>query len=537
MTPRGNEPTHQRSSRAVWFCLALVLAVTAWVRLGLIDVPLERDEGEYAYVAQRMLAGEAPYAGAYTLKWPGTHAAYAVSMLCFGESPGGIRSGLLLVNAATLALVFGLTRRHAGSWAGVAAALVYAALSTHSAVLGQAGHATHYVVFCALAALAVTPRESAGAPAWRHLLAGVLLGGAILMKQTGLFFAAFGVAWPLLETTSDRGVRLRGTGLRALGVLLPIAATFGLLAALGVFETFWFWTVTYAREYATTTVSPEAALANLRMAASTVLSPALPLWALALLGLVSVLLDPARRTSRAWVLGLVLVSLLALLPGLQFRRHYFVLLLPVAALLTGAGLSSVASRIPGRAGALVATLLLLAAVGVTTHADRAFLWSDSPVATSRALYGTNPFPEAELIAREIAVRSAPDEELVVFGSEPEIPFLARRRSATGFLYVYGLMEEHPYAAQMQRDMIAEVEAAAPAFAVFVETPSSWLQRPESDEHIRTWMREWLNANYVWIGAVEVLSPTETRSYWDDDTLDYKPRSPNYSLVFRRRDGQ
>ena len=198
------------AARAAWACLILVLAATAALRIGLLDIPLERDEGEYAYVAQRMLAGEAPYAGAYTLKWPGTHAAYAASMALFGESLRGVRLGFLLVNLATLGLLFALARRLAGPWTGVAAALIYAALSTHSGVLGQAGHATHYVVFCALAALALTPQDPGRAGPGRHLLAGALLGCAVLMKQTGLFFAVFGVVVPLLQPSTGSAPRPRG---------------------------------------------------------------------------------------------------------------------------------------------------------------------------------------------------------------------------------------------------------------------------------------------------------------------------------------
>ena len=535
MTSEGTLPPERTLPAGVLFGLVLVLASTAWLRLGLLDVPLERDEGEYAYVAQRMLAGEAPYGGAYTLKWPGTHAAYAVCMSVFGESLRGIRLGFLVLHAATILLVFALARRHAEAWAAVGGAALYAALSTNSALLGQAAHATHFVVFAALVALVLTPRDPLAAPAWRHIAAGLLLGAAVLAKQTGLFLALFGVLVPWLVRAGDptSGERWRATGLRAAGAAVIVAATFGLLAAAGVFDRFWFWTVTYAREYATT-MPAEAALANLERATEVVLKPTWALWALAAIGLVATTFDRAAARSRLWVLGLTLACVLALLPGLHFRRHYFVLLLPAAAVLSSVGLATLARLVPGRTGGLVAGALLVAGVAVTVAGDRTFRDDLSPTAISRALYGTNPFPEAELIAAELRERSAPGDEVVVFGSEPELPFLAGLRSATGFLYVYGLMEAHPFASEMQRDMIAEVEAASPAFAVFVETPSSWLQREESDTHLRDWMKPWIDANYTYIGAVEVLSPTETRSYWDERTPEFKPRSPNFVLVFQRR---
>src|SRR5256885_15075099 len=44
----------------LWVLLAVVLATTL-VRLPLLNIPFERDEGEYAYIAWRMDYGEVPY--------------------------------------------------------------------------------------------------------------------------------------------------------------------------------------------------------------------------------------------------------------------------------------------------------------------------------------------------------------------------------------------------------------------------------------------------------------------------------------------
>lgn len=76
-----------------------------------MDVPLERDEGEYAYAGQLILQGVPPYRLAYNMKLPGTYAAYAGIMAVFGQTVRGIHLGLLLVNLAAAALLFLLGRR------------------------------------------------------------------------------------------------------------------------------------------------------------------------------------------------------------------------------------------------------------------------------------------------------------------------------------------------------------------------------------------------------------------------------------------
>jgi hypothetical protein len=54
-----------------------ILVVTALLRIRLLGVPLERDEGEYAYVGQLILQREVPYLAARNMKLPGVYYAYA----------------------------------------------------------------------------------------------------------------------------------------------------------------------------------------------------------------------------------------------------------------------------------------------------------------------------------------------------------------------------------------------------------------------------------------------------------------------------
>ena len=194
------EPAEQRG-RPRWIAFALVglvLLLFAGIRWRVREMPLERDEGEYAYAGQLILQGVPPYELAYNMKLPGTYLAYAAILGGFGETPAGIHLGLLLVNGSATILMFFLARRLYGDLAGVTAAASYALLSTSEAVLGLAGHATHFVVLMALAGLLflLAARESKSLKL--YFAAGLCMGLAFLMKQPGLVFVIFGaqeVAW------------------------------------------------------------------------------------------------------------------------------------------------------------------------------------------------------------------------------------------------------------------------------------------------------------------------------------------------------
>jgi hypothetical protein len=95
---------------------------------------------------------------------------------------------------------------------------------------------------------------------------------------------------------------------------------------------------------------------------------------------------------------------------------------------------------------------------------------------ARDLVGALEAAEAQEVARVVSQLTRPDERVLVLGSEPEICFYARRRSATGFIYMYSLMEEHEHAAELRRRMMREVDERAPDVIVYVAVPGSWARR-------------------------------------------------------------
>jgi hypothetical protein len=87
----------KKAKKIDYYLIALgaVIIFISFIRLRLINVPLERDEGEYAYFGKLILDGIAPYKEAYNMKLPGTYAMYALIMEFFGRNIYGIHLGLL----------------------------------------------------------------------------------------------------------------------------------------------------------------------------------------------------------------------------------------------------------------------------------------------------------------------------------------------------------------------------------------------------------------------------------------------------------
>ena len=103
----------------------------------------------------------------------------------------------------------------------------------------------------------------------------------------------------------------------------------------------------------------------------------------------------------------------------------------------------------------------------------------------------------------------------MLGSEPQLFFYAHRRSATGYIYTYGLMESQPYAHTMQEEMIKQITEAHPAYVVAADIWTSWLPQPKSDKTVLKWMEPYLQAHYELVGLVEIPGDTPTEYSWDE----------------------
>jgi hypothetical protein len=516
--------------------LAVVLLFAAGVRARLLDVPLERDEGEYAYMAQLILDGVPPYTQAFNMKLPGIYAAYAVVLGIFGQTDSGIHHGLLLINSVTIVLLFLLARTWLDPPAALAAAASFALLSMGQSVQGVFANAEHFVLPFAIGGLWVLRRRPLNGARPRSLfLAGLLLGAGVLMKQHGAAFAAFGVLLVLAPHAVWR-VRLRRASIVVAGVFAPYVVTCLILAATGAFGAFWFWTMEYARAYSSQL--PFAAAPVMFRASAAGIAAASPLvWMLAATGFVALRIDPRLRPQTGGVVAFAAISFLAICPGFFFRPHYFVLTLPAASLLVGATVQAAGSLVARRgsvfAAHAVAALLVIVAAGDALVRQGDFLLRMSPLEASRDTYGANPFPESIEIARYIRENSEPGERIAVLGSEPQIPFYAQRRLVSGHIYTYAMMEQHEHALRMQQEMIADIESARPRFIVFVQVSTSWLQRPGSHTEIFRWFAPYSERNYRVVGLAEIVAGGSTLYHWGDD-VNWPPATRQWVALMERR---
>jgi hypothetical protein len=517
--------------------VAVILLFFCLVRIHLADFPLERDEGEYAYAGQLIMHGIDPYQYCYSMKLPGTAAAYAVFMAVFGQSTVGAHSGFLLVNLASCLLLYLLATRLFGRLAAVTATASFALLSLQPAVLGFAGHATQFLVMPAIAGVLLLVLATESERNWLVFCSGLCLGLSFLMKQPGAFFVLFG-AFYLAYFEWTRGIDFLRSITRLGVLLLGSAVPFGFVCMLylvsGNFRRFWFWTFHYAREYEMIE-SFSRGWENLRNTGSSVVASGLLIWAVAACGLIALLWQRKFTTRRVLIAAFLIFSFAAVCPGLYFRPHYFVVMLPAVSILAGVGVWQATVKLQKGSVRFLTPLpaiLFVIALVITTAQDANFFFAKDMNAACHWRYGTNPFPEALPVSDFIRSRAKEGDEVAVIGSEPEIYFYSKLRSATGFVYMYPLMEPQPFAIHMQREMEREIAGANPRFVVFVSEAASWLRRDDSDSGIFDWSQKFTQQHYKLIGLVDLMGD-ETEFHYDEDARNYTPRSPSKMMIYEK----
>jgi hypothetical protein len=515
-----------------WLLLLTVLFVVV-VRIRLLGFPLERDEGEYAYMGQLLLNGIPPYSHAYNMKFPGIYVAYAFFMSAFGQNIQGIHTGLLFINCALILMIFFLGKNTVSEFAGIIAAITYAVLSLSFSVLGFAAHATHYVLLPAIGGVLLLLRAMEKNRSSAYFWSGALLGLSVVILQTGVFFFIFGASYLVYRHFSSGQQHksrecVAKLGIFAAGALLPLLVTVTWLLYSGIFRKFWFWTIVYASAYGAQ-VPWTKAFDSFEKGLFSVTTTFLPLWLISLSGFIITLLRRSPERGKAFVLLFVVFSFLSVCPGFYFRRHYFVTLLPAVSLCVGIFFDNFKTAGPRLIGLGIFAAVVTA--GIIGH--RGYFLQEDPVSLSKKIYDLQPFSESLRVADFVGARSTGADRIAVLGSEPQIFFYSKRLSADGYIYTNSLMEKHTYALSMQKEMVGEIEASDPKFIIVVQDDRSWGLTPDSVRYIFRWAKKYLQTYYHLVGVVDIISSDTTVCKWDRDARNYVVRGLSSTLIFER----
>ncbi len=478
MNPRPPDSARGRARLWLGALEGAVVLVGVWLTLWTVSPArqptVSRDSGAFLYIGWRWLEGEIPYRDVWDHKPPGV---YGVDRLGLMLSPG-TRWGVWALEGLFLAVAAGVgywaLRRLWGPW--VALLSTYLWLYTLVFLLDGGNLTQEYALpfqFLMLAVIVwVAERPTAPQTAAAGLL-GLVTGLAFLFRQNTIAGGLVGLTFWLADRRLPPRVRWRRLLAFGIGFAAVVGLTAAYFVARGAGRDFWdqafAFNYLYAQERHLKRRFFEVSRGLLQF-------PATGLWPLAVVGysaaLAELLTEKAPSAARRFLVRLVallpLEMLMVALPG-RGRVPYFTSLLPVLAMLAGVALARVLPwpaepRARGRI-ALAAAVLLLAwgwLHGLAYH--------DVVTAPAEAS------PVAEVVAY-VRQHTRADDTVLVIGAEPEVNFLARRRSPTRFVYQYPLYRRVYAGAAMLEAFYRDVLRARPRL-IIVTLPEAEGQIPD-----------------------------------------------------------
>jgi len=384
VTPTETTELDQRRFQWPIDCVVLIGATLLMIllRVHAFPAPLEVDECNYAYIGQRLAAGDRFYVDVWDHQPPGIFWFSAALVGLFGSGAIVFRFAAMIAAVGTLNLVYLICRRSLGRMASGIAAILFALASSDPGVAGEGCNREIYMNLLAAAAVLLL----LGGNRWRVLIAGICLGLASLLKTvviTQWLSLLIGlIAWRFIartrEQTIDGGRRgpapggtadareshgagsqsrttrspnwlaldtLRSLALFAGGAAIVWILVCAMLIADGRFDSFIDATFVYNVGYGQLTVPIAQKIAGFFMdngeLRTEVFRSAAPVWIVGLIGLFAL---PWRRDPRfaITIAAFTLGSFLAVcLPG-RFWNHYYMLTLPPMVIASAALIDRVA---------------------------------------------------------------------------------------------------------------------------------------------------------------------------------------------------
>lgn len=458
----------------IWLAITLVYIV---IRINIVHIPLDRDEGLFGYMGQLILDGGLPYLDAFDHKPPVVFYLNALALLIVPPSPLGMHLFLHTYNFATLIALYFLAKKFARSSAsGLWVAFIYGVFSSSPGILGFAASTEMFLLLPLTLSLLFAVLTVHKNKLYRPVLSGVFGALTFWTKQTAALVLLFVVLYLIFaqihcseRKNLDLVKPLKSILLWSCGFLAASSMIVGYFYYHNALDKFIYCNFTYNFAYSArikfTEVLPTYWLKTKEIVKGN--------FFVILAGLsVGVFYTLRKHTHGLFALGFFFLSILATIPGYAYW-HYFAQLAPAVAIAGGLGFALLIANISNTKLRTLSSLLCAAAIvliPVLVHSG--YYIKKPPGEISRRYFGINPFPESIELAEFLANRTSSDDTIFIFGSEPQLFFYSQRKSATSYPYIYPLMSVYSGYREFQRKAWDEINTARPKYIVTVELPTS-----------------------------------------------------------------
>lgn len=456
-------------------------------RINTFNLPYERDEGEYAYIAQSYKEGLLPYRDIFDQKPPIIFFIFYISELI---NPGGVWGPRILSFIATFisaVIVYLIGKKQFGEKVGIVSMWFFYILLNFPAFYPFSANTEVFMLPPLLGATCLyfynkeNPKQSV------IFLFGLLSSLAMFTKPTCLPVIVYIVLlWSY--RFFKQGVQLRyllkTLSTLFLGILLPTSIILFSLYSKGIFNEFIEIVFTYNLDYAHTHYDAGLTYFLYRILLFSVFW--FPISILYFHFFIK------NKNYKLLFLGFIVSSLL-----LVYRStmpHHYIQLVPFLALVAAMSYVTLHEQINNQTHKAVFNIVfILIPLGVNIG-----FYILRPITINSIAYTPdNLFFESVTISKYIKSMTNPTDKILVIGNEPEIYYYSNRNSASKLIYTYPLTIPTKYKGYYENLFIGDLIQNKPKIVVYCKNNDSRIPISTSKK-----IDEYLNQKYNLLGVLE-----------------------------------
>jgi len=436
-------------------------------------MPMERDEGEYAYNAWIFHNQLTPYEHSFLQKPPLIIYTYWLAQQIGGTAIWAPRLLSILFTLATIYLLFLIAKKQFSTNIAWLTALATIPLLSLPHLTALAANTEKFMLLPLSGVLFLYVYYQSKERTWTYLLAGALGALAFLYKPIcilPLFFIY--LVWLGQNYRSDKQIKpqLINTLFIASGFILTVfVALLPFLSNKVALQNMWEQVIVFNSKYA-------ASMNQLWWAPLKYLKIFWQNWWL----LIIIATLGFFRPVKEWWFYLVLLILSWLTVFTSPIGHYYLLLMPFLVILFAGSLHYWLEKSKKRFNinednyrALTLLSVFIIIISLVLPIKEQF--TKTPTELSLWIYGADkPFIESWSVAEKVKELTTDKDKIFIAGSETQIYFFSQRQSVSQFDYTYPFVIETPWQLNYQQQGLDELQNNNPKVIVYSTLPDSGL---------------------------------------------------------------
>ena len=498
------------------------------------NIVLERDEGEYVYAAQEILRGKLPYKDFYNMKFPGVYYFNALIFFLFSDSLSVVKFTLLLLNFCSAFFIYRIACVWYNNQIGKLAAGIFLIFCSCFSAQGWTANAEHFVIFFGTMGIFVAGLFFTKNNILYFFLAGFFLACATICKQQGILFAVFQVIQLILSKTLFQRNRIsaisffKTLAVYVLGFSIPIGLMLIYFYEKKVLDDFYFFTVQYASSYGNQ-ITPFKEVWHFRP----IFWDACGFWILFFSMFYNAIKSRTFLKTHLNVILFFACSFAASSVGWYYRAHYFQFIFPAAAIMSAFMVSEL-KEIWKIKYVNLKSYLVLSFIAVLIL-QMGYIFSDSNEKIIDKMYPHDYFFNKKQIADKINEKFGDENyKIGIIGNEPEIFFYTKKQSASGFMYIYSLVEKHKFADSLTLQFFKEMENRKPEILMYFTDYKISPENPKTVNQITNWYNQF-KQNYSPIGKLDSLGERAQLEWLKNEKSTINVDSAFYGVIYLRKD--